>query len=194
MSTIIAGLFNEKAAADCALAALEQWGIDTQDRTSFYSTPPGQHAMLATGGDAHHDEGTKHAGHTALTGGAIGAAAGLAVGAVAATAIPAIAPAAAVAGAGIGAYVGALAGGLGGTEAGEPAQASVDEPVELPAGMIVAVRADAPATQRLAYDMMRGCDAQVIELAKGQWQDGKWVDYDPRRPHTLLYERPARGR
>ena len=70
MATIIAGRFDTQDAADRALDALERAGFRRSDMQSFYLSPPGQHATYVLGGDAHHDEGTKEAGHTAQVGAA----------------------------------------------------------------------------------------------------------------------------
>ncbi len=76
MATIIAGRFDTQARADEAQEALALTGFDRSEYGSFYLGPPGQHAQHPIGGDAHHDEGTKHSGATAAAGGALGGAAG----------------------------------------------------------------------------------------------------------------------
>ena len=68
MARIIAGRFETQPQADNALAALRAAGIPAADCSSFYMTPPGQHAQYPIGGDAHHDEGTKDAGKGAGAG------------------------------------------------------------------------------------------------------------------------------
>jgi hypothetical protein len=190
MSRIIAGRFETQAAADVAAAALAEAGFARNEYGSFYVTQPGQHAQYPIGGDAHHDEGTKHSGSRAVVGGAVGGIAGLAAGGVAAAAgEPGLAPAAVIAGAGVGAYVGSLQGALSGTRAGDPSQATPDEPVERHAGVVVAVCADREGAAQLALDVLRQQGAMDIEEAEGVWRDGVWADFDP----TVLPKRPASG-
>jgi hypothetical protein len=185
MAKIIAGRFDTQVQADSALGALKSAGIPEADLSSFYLTPPGQHAQYPIGGDAHHDEGTKHAGKGAGVGAAVGGAAGLAIGAAAgvATGGVALAAAAAVAATGVGGYVGSLAGGLAATRGGDPDQASREEPVERAAGIIVAVRADNGEDEVLR--VLRSQGALDIERAQGEWRDG-WADFDPARTPELV--------
>ena len=185
MAIIIAGRFDTQDAANQALDALERGGFGRTDMQSFYLTPPGQHHVQPLGGDAHHDEGTKHAGKTAAVGAAIGAAVGLAAGVAAAPiAAPAIAGAAAIAGAGVGAYGSSLRGALAGTEDGEVDKASREEPVERRGGMMVAVRADDRTDN--AVQTLRTAGAYQIERATGEWRDGGWADFDPTKPPELI--------
>lgn len=185
MAKIIAARVQTQNDADRVLAALSQAGVAAADMTSFYLNPPGQHAQYPIGGDAHHDEGTKKSGKTAGTGAAVGGVTGLALGtAVAAAAEPGFTAVAAVAGAGIGAYVGSLAGGLSGTRSGDLEQATVEEPVERRAGVIVAVRAD--EGDEAALRVLRAEGALDIERAEGEWRDGSWVDFDPLKPPQLV--------
>lgn len=185
MATIIAGRFETQVEADRALGALARAGFGSQDVTSFYLNPPGQHAEYPIGGDAHHDEGSKKAGKTAAAGATVGGITGLALGtAAAAAADPGLTAIAAIAGAGVGAYVGSLAGGLTGARAGNPDQATVEEPVERGAGVIVAVRAD--GEEDTAIRTLRASGAREIDRAAGDWRDGAWIDFDPRRPPHFI--------
>jgi hypothetical protein len=191
MAQIIAGLFSDQTQADQALEALSAAGYGAEDVTSFYLNPPGQHAQYPIGGDAHHDEGTKKSGKTAAAGGAIGGVTGLAVGTVAgAAAEPGLAAAAALAGAGVGAYVGSLAGGLKGTEPGDPDKATIEEPVERADGIMVAVRTDRlgsdPGQEDRAIRILHDLGAADIERATGEWMEGTWVNFDPRRTPQLV--------
>jgi len=187
MATIIAGRFETQARADEAQAAFALAGFERSEYGSFYLGPPGQHARHPLGGDAHHDEGTKHSGATAAAGGALGGAAGLAVGGLAAAAgEPNLAPATIVAGAGVGAYVGSLAGALKGSRAGNPERARPGEPVERPAGIMVAVCVERPGMRQRAIEALRQREARDIEEAQGDWRDGRWVDFDPRVPRRPL--------
>jgi outer membrane lipoprotein SlyB len=187
MARIIAGRFETQAQADAVLAALSRAGFQKQDYTCFYLTPPGQHGAYPIGGDAHHDEGTKESGKKAITGAAIGSVTGLALGTATGAALgePGFTAAGALAGAGIGGYVGSLAGGLTGARSGHPAEATKDEPVERPSGIMVAVRVD-EGRQRETIRVLRAEGALEIERAEGEWRDGAWADFDPRRiPRTI---------
>ena len=187
MANIIAARFDSQAQADSALGALRAAGIPSADSTVFYLNPPGQHSQYPIGGDAHHDEGTKHAGGKATAVAAVGSAAGLALGAVTGAAIgdAALTTAGAIAGAGVGGYVGALAGGLTGSRGGREESATIEEPVERGGGMMVAVRlADAPESDVLR--VLRAQGALSIERAQGEWRDGSWADFDPRRPAEYI--------
>jgi len=179
MADILAARVDTQPEAERLISALISAGVAASDVTSFYLNPPGRHAEYPIGGDAHHDEGTKHYGKAAAAGAAVGGVAGAALGtAIAVAADPGIAAVAGLAGAGVGAYAGSLAGGLTGSRGGDPRQANADEPVERAAGVIVAVRVDG-ATEEAALQALRG--AIDIERTTGEWRDGSWIDFDPRR-------------
>ena len=188
MTTIIAGRFETQAEADRAAEALAAAGFGPDEHTTFFLNPPGQHSQYPIGGDAHHDEGTKDSGPKATAVAAAGSVAGLALGTVTGAALgePGFTVAGAIAGAGIGGYVGALAGGLTGSRAGDPDAASIEEPVERAAGMMVAVRADREGAEADALRVLRAQGAVEIERAQGEWRDGSWVDFDPRRPPQFI--------
>ena len=188
MANILAARFETQAQADSALAALSAARVAQTDRTTFYLNPPGQHSEYPIGGDAHHDEGTKHSGKTAGAGAAIGGAAGLALGAATGAALGegGLMIAAAIAGTGIGGYVGSLAGGLAGTESGDAHAASVEEPVERSSGIMVALKLNADMSEDTLLRLFRNHGAIEIERAQGEWRDGDWVDFDPRRSPRLV--------
>ena len=188
MSRIIAGRFVTQAEADRAAAALAAAGFASDEYTSFFLNPPGQHSQYPIGGDAHHDEGTKDSGRKATAVAAAGSVAGLALGTVTGAALgePVFTVAGAIAGAGIGGYVGALAGGLTGSRAGDPEAASIEEPVERAQGMMVAVSAEREGAEADAVRVLRAQGALDIERAQGEWRDGAWADFDPRRTAELI--------
>jgi hypothetical protein len=150
--------------------------------------PPGQHAEYPIGGDAHHDEGTKESGKKAGAVAAIGSVTGLALGTATGLALgePGFTAAGAIAGAGIGGYVGALAGGLSGTRSGDAEQATLEEPVERASGIMVAVAVEREGTEARAVDVLRAHGAIEIERARGDWRNGAWIDFDPRRTPDLI--------
>jgi len=190
MSRIIAGRFETQAAADVAAVALADAGFTREEYGSFYVAPPGQHGRYPIGGDAHHDEGTRHSGAKAMVGGVIGGVAGLAAGGIAAAAgEPGFIAPAVIAGTGVGAYAGSLHGGLSGARAGDPAQATADEPVERRAGVMLAACVDREGADRLALDVLAQQGATDIEEAQGVWRNGVWEDFDP----TVLPHRPLTG-
>ncbi|HEV7801187.1 MAG TPA: hypothetical protein VGP15_08920 [Burkholderiales bacterium] len=187
MATIIAGRFDTQAQADRAIEALAAAGVPRSDYTCFFVNPPGQHAQYPIGGDAHHDEGTKDAGKSAGAAAAIGSVTGLALGTVTGVALgdSGLTAAGAIAGAGIGGYVGSLAGGLVGSHSGDAREASIDEPVERTSGMMVAVRVGSGGEAPLLR-VLREQGALEIERAEGEWRDGTWADFDPRRTPDLV--------
>ena len=188
MARIIAGRFETQSRADDAIEALKTVGFASREVTSFYVTPPGQHATYPIGGDAHHDEGTKDSGKKAGAAAAIGGVTGLALGAATGAALgePGFTAAGAIAGTGIGGYVGSLAGGLMGTRSGDPEQATMAEPVERSSGVMVAVCVDRPDTEQQVLSVLRDSGAVEVERATGEWRDGAWVDFDPRRTPDLI--------
>jgi hypothetical protein len=186
MAQIVAGWFATNEEAEQAMAALSRSGFVASEYNSFYLAPPGQHGDLPLHDVVHHDEGAKDAGGGALTGAAVGGAVGLAAGAAAAIATAPLGPAAAVAGAGIGAYVGSLAGAMKKTHHGQLQQASTEEPVERPAGALVAVCTDRLGCEAQAIATLRAQGARGIERARGIWRDGAWQDFDPLTPPKLI--------
>ena len=194
MAQIVAGWFATNEEAEQAMAALGRSGFVASEYSSFYLAPPGQHGDKPLQDVVHHDEGAKESGSGAVKGAAIGGVVGLAAGTAAAVATAPLGPAAAVAGAGIGAYVGSLAGAMNKTRHGQLQQASVEEPVERPAGAMVAVCTDRLGCEAQAIATLRAQGARAIERTQGEWRDGSWQDYDPKVPPKLVsggvYQQP----
>lgn len=186
MSHIVAGWFPTQEQAEMAMRALERAGFDEDEYDSFYIAPPGQHGDQPLQDEVHHDEGSKESGEGALKGAAVGGVIGLAAGSVAAVVSAPLGPAAAVAGAGIGAYVGSLAGAINKTHHGNLEEATVEEPVERPAGAIVSICTDREGSETHAINTLRTQGAGAIEKAEGQWSEGRWQDFDPRIPPQLI--------
>ena len=185
MSAIVAGSFRHIAETEPVIEALEALGIPKARYQVFHVNAPGQHAVLASGGDVDKDSGAQHTdtGVTvgAVTGGVAGAVIGTAVGG----------PLGAMAGAGVGAYVGSLGGALastqdGDTEGSHSPQAAPEERAPRRGGVLIAVSI-ADARERVAViDSLRRSGAEDIEATTGEWRDRDWIDFDPTRPPSLV--------
>ena len=180
MSKIVAGRFDDFAAANAVLRALPEEGFQRSEFQSFFVTPPGQHATFPTGGDVDSDEGAQDAGGGAINGAILGGAFGLVAGIAAFFALEEMI--AVLAGIGLGAYAGSLIGALSKTRAGNPRRATMLHPVERPSGQMVAICVDLPVFEARAIDTLKRFGAKDIERTEGQWQEGDWKDFDPRLP------------
>jgi hypothetical protein len=183
MDTIIAGRFETFSAARQAEAVLMGSDFTAADICTFYVNPPGQHGAYPIGGDEYADEGARQAdddaGKGAAIGGAAGVGAGIAAGAAAAAA-PAAAAAAVLAAAAAGAYTGSLAGALHGMGDDEgKKEDAVSPPEPRKAGVLVAVRAEDDSAALNAREIFKQSGASDVEIARGTWQNGEWVDFDP---------------
>ena len=178
MTQIVAGVFDDEQAATSAAHDLRGAGFAASDLDQFSLRPPGQHQGLPTGGDETADPEAKGGDTGAVKGAAIGAAVGAAAG-LAAT--PVLGPIAVAGGAAAGAYAGSLTGAV--KRMGEE-----DRPVQepRPAGVMVAVNADAREDRERAIAVLHEHGARMIERADGAWRNGKWVDFDPVRPPEVL--------
>jgi hypothetical protein len=186
MAHIVAGWFPTQEQAEAAMRALARAGFNDNEYDSFYIAPPGQHGDQPLHDEVHHDEGSKDTGEGAIKGAAVGGALGLAAGGVVAAVSAPLGPAAVVAGAGIGAYVGSLAGAMNRAHDGDLEDATLEEPVERPAGAIVSICADRVGSAEQAIDTLRIQGAGAIEMAEGEWREGRWQDFDPRVPPKLV--------
>ena len=176
MERIIAGRFQTKDEADAVAHWIAQY-IDATDICIFHNNPPGQHGVLAGGGDEAVDPGAEGAGQSAVN---AAAAAGLAAGAIGALGGPVVALAAAA----TGAYMGSLAGALDGLRNHD------EKPAPRPAGIILSVRIANPVNENRVIDTLRAEGAADIELAEGEWRDGDWVDFNPVAPPNLVKVAP----
>lgn len=180
MTAIIAAHFAHVEHMHEATAQLRAQGFSRDEYATYFLNPPGQHGLYHLGGDADSDEGTKKAGKNATAGAVAGGAAGAIVGTLGG-------PMGMLAGAGAGAYLGALAGALRAADAPEPAKATTEAPAEPPGGPMVAVNVDKPGAEAAAVAILGRCHARQIDRANGEWQEGDWLDFDPREPiQTLL--------
>jgi hypothetical protein len=180
MSRIVAGRFERSIDADAALAALRGEGFADAEISSFAVNPPGQHAMTPIGGDVHADAGARGAGWTAVIGAALGLVVGLVVGSIASLHLGT--PALFFIGA-LGAFVGAFAGVMSRLHHPRRSEGTAEHPArEMPAGRMIAVCVDRAGTEEHAVAVLRRHGARDVGRAQGQWRDGGWRDFDPRRP------------
>ena len=168
MDRIIAGRFHTQDHAEAVAAMIGQY-VATTDICIFYNSPPGQHAVLNSGGDEDHDPGTDGAGGSAA-GTAI--AAGIAAGAIGSLGGPVVALIAA----GAGAYVGSLAGALDELGSHEDTARGLER---RPAGVMLSVRIVNPADEQRVIATLRAEGAADIEHAEGEWSAGNWTDFNP---------------
>ena len=165
MTTIIAGMFDTVHKAEDAMGKLIGGQFGAKDVCTFANNPPGQHDAFPIGGDEIEDPGSKHADGHAGKGAAVGLGTGAAVGA------------------GIGAYLGSLAGALHGMEG----RGTQEDPVRRPAGIVVAVRIESGKAEQSAISTLQTYGAIHVEKAEGQWNDGKWIDFDPLSMPVILH-------
>jgi hypothetical protein len=182
MATIIAGEFNTMEETEAVAAALKAAGFGSSHVSVFMLNSPGQHAIHPLGGDVDKDPGAGNTDKGAVTGAVVGATVGLGVGA-AAMAATEFGMAVAATAAAVGAYTGSLVGALNKTGDTESPQA----PVEVRhAGAMVAINAPDEAAQNRAIETLRSHGAKQVERAEGTWENGKWLDFDPRSTPVLV--------
>lgn len=182
MQTILAGHIDTHEHAQQLMARLRERGIALGDMQAFYVNPPGQHGDFPIGGDEYADRDAKEAPKGQAKGAAIGAAAGLAAGGVAAAVAPPLAPVIIAGVTGVGALAGSVAGAVSaGKSPEESAQSADPQPQLHEGGLMIAVRAT-PQTEAAIVETMRAAGVRDLERATGEWRDGHWVDFDPKRP------------
>jgi hypothetical protein len=179
MSNIVAGRFDRSLDADAALDALRRDGFAEAEIDSFAVNPPGQHGMMAIGGDVHSDAGTHGAGTTAVIGAGLGLLVGSVIGSIASLHLGA--PALWGIG-GLGALVGAFAGVMVKLHNPRPSEHSTEHPLEMPAGRMIAVCVDRAGSEPRAVSALRRNGAREVGRTQGQWRDGSRRDFDPRSP------------
>jgi hypothetical protein len=190
MKTIIAGRFQRQDQADDAMAELVLSGFASQQVTSFFVNPGGQHDLYPIGGDEDESRGTHDASSGAASAAAVGGGVGLAVGIAT---LPVLGPGAAVAAVGVAAYTGSLVGALRrmGAESGPDDRASRIESQREDAllrksGMLVAVCAPTSAQQITAVQILDARQAVDVEQTEGTFSEGQWVDFNALSPLTLV--------
>jgi hypothetical protein len=190
MTTIITGSFQQQDQAQEAIVELVRSGFSTDQTTSFFVNPPGQHDRYPIGGDEDESPGTQHTAKAALSGAAVGGAVGVAVGLAT---LPVLGPGATIAGAGAAAYAGSLVGALGhlhdATGPDDEAATQKHKDSEAPrrkSGMLVAVCAPTSTQQATAICVLRARGAADIEQAEGTFTAGQWSDFNPLTAVTLV--------
>ncbi|SFO12131.1 hypothetical protein SAMN05216386_2667 [Nitrosospira briensis] len=173
MEDIIAGRFETDDEARSAAASLTDL-VSESDMFIFFNNQPGAHDSDRSPGD-----------ERAAESGAKGAATGAASGAIAAGAAGTVAggPAAGAVAAAVGGYTGSLAGTAGGLTEGEAKKA----PRSRLAGMMLAIRVANADNKQEIIDRLRRHGAADIEIAKGKWGNGEWLDFDPMASPQLVY-------
>ena len=169
MARIAAAVFADQSTANQAMAALTHLGLEDDDVDTFVINPPGRHDTLPFGGDEDADDDARPGDRGALRGAAVGGAVGVVAGALA---TPIVGPAGLAGGIAAGAYAGALAGALA-------SMGRREEPSARPFGVMVTVNLDHTRNDDPVLDALYDGGAQMIERAQGEWQNGRWVDFDP---------------
>jgi hypothetical protein len=169
MSTIIAGHFQLQETALDVCQALKASGFAADRITTFFNNPPGQHAVIPTGGDRIASPGAEDTPEGIAKGEVTGAAVGAALGAAS---IPVTGPLGPVLGGLVGAHVGSLYSFSELKEKGESG------PPPRRSGMMVAVAVEG-AQEAAAIELLRRHGAQKIERAEGILEKGDWKDFDP---------------
>ncbi|HVK94707.1 MAG TPA: hypothetical protein VM571_08265 [Noviherbaspirillum sp.] len=190
MATIIAGRFEQQAAADEAVEELVRSGFARERISCFFVNPAGQHDTFPIGGDRALSPGAKESNK----GVALGAAAGAAIG-VAAT--PFLGPVGTITGGLVGAHVGGLVGGLSQMkEKGETGEHAEDPENAAPlrqSGMFVAVAVADHAHEDHAINVLRAGGGADLERAEGTIENGDWSDFDPVTAPVLIGRAPEQA-
>lgn len=182
MAIIIAGEFTTMKQTETVATALHSANFAPHNISIFMLNAPGQHALHSIGGDEDADPGASKAHTGAVSGAVVGATLGLGVGA-AAMAATEFGVAVAATAAAVGAYTGSLVGALQKTGTEE----STQPPAEARhAGPMVAVNAETAEAEHQASEILRSHGAKQVERAEGKWENGKWLDFDPRNEPALV--------
>jgi predicted lipid-binding transport protein (Tim44 family) len=203
MATILAGRFETISPAERAARALLRSGFAHDDVSIFHVNAPGQHHVLALGGDEAADPESRPARQTSILGAALGALVLGLLGWLAGKYVaPLWGPLVGVLGAFVGAYLGSLYGTIAGLSwkatRNRRHRPAADDSAYAPrkAGIVVAVNLrDAGRSDRAgaALRTLGVLGARDIELAEGEWDDG-WTDFDPVREPRRVAEGVAAGR
>lgn len=174
MSLIVAGRFTTFPAAESAAQKLFDNGFLGEDVTLFFVNPRGQHARHPLDEHAPTTSSAPPPTQQAMTAGAVaGAAIGVAVFMLFGASMPVV-----VIAAGVGACLGSILGRrmYARSVPRVPHEAVHREMRD--SGVLVAVHV-CPENQLDAARILREAGGADIERATGQWQRGKWADFDP---------------
>jgi hypothetical protein len=173
MEDIIAGRFQTEDQTRAAARSLVDI-VSENVICIFFNNQPGAHDSGRDAASSGDQGAAKGATAGAVSGGAAGATVGTLVGGPAVGAVAAA----------VGGYVGSLAGTAGGLPEGGEGTKGAQHP--RPAGMMLAVRiANAGDAQRI-IERLKLNGAADVERAKGKWENGDWVDFDPVMPPRLV--------
>lgn len=171
MTTIIAGRLEQQAELQQAVIKLQQAGFASDQISTFYLSPAGQHDRFIIGGDRDKSPGAEDSAQGTAAGTTAGAIAGAVIGAAT---VPLAPPIGVITGGLVGAHIGNLIGALG--------KMKDDGENPLPvrhAGLVVAVSAPSTAIQDRAVEVLRSAGAHDIEINEGEIVQGDWQDFDP---------------
>ena len=180
MATIIAGRFDEQAAAEAAVTALRDAGFPAGHISSFYVSPAGQHAQYPIGGDHDKSSGAEETPKGTTAGTTTGGLVGAAIGAVT---TPLTGPLGAITGGLVGAHVGNLVGALGKMK--DDGSDEQSPPIRH-AGMLVAVSTPNADCEERAIRVLNERGALALESGAGHIVHGNWEDFDPALPPHLI--------
>jgi hypothetical protein len=184
MSTIIAGHFQLQDEVAQARGALINAGFPEERICGFFLNQPGQHNLIATGGDHAVSAGAKETGRGTLEGAATGGAIGVAVGAVTA---PVTGPVGPIVGGLVGAHVGSLFSFTKMKEKGEREAGGENQDEPRKPGMVLAVALAEPGDEARALAVLRQQGAHHLERAQGTVEQGDWIDFDPGSTPVLIH-------
>ena len=176
MSVIIAASFQTQSEVDMAIDALLNADFPSDQISSFFVTPAGQHAHYLWGGDHDTSAGAEDSARGTAVGIASGGLVGIAVGAVTS---PFTGPLGVITGGLVGAHIGNLVGALSRMKEDEPTsnQASLRH-----TGMIVAVCTPDEERRQRAIAIFTQLGALELETSSGQIIASDWKDFDPTLP------------
>lgn len=177
MTHIIAGRFQQQEQVHDVINELKKVAFSESEITSFYLNPPGQHDLLALGGDREESPGAKDSGLGSALGIAGGGVVGAVVGLVSTPAFSILGPAL---GAAVGAHVGSLVGSVAEMkEKGEPESNGKNITEQRKSGMMVGVNVIDIGEEQIAIRVMRSFGANHIERSDGKIVKGDWLDFNP---------------
>ncbi len=200
MARILAGRFETILPAERAAGALLRAGFEPDDVSIFHVNAPGQHHVLALGGDEAADPEARPARQTSVLG-AVGGA--LVLGALGWLAGKYMIAAMwggwlGVLGVFVGAYLGSFYGAIAGLSwkatRNRTYRPAADDSAYAPrkAGIILAAHLREAGSDRAgeALRTLSTHGARDIEMTEGEWDQG-WTDFDPVREPRRVAERTA---